>query len=738
MPFDFTPGRPPTQRSWLERWTWRAMSILFGTRQLATTHGMLLRFINPIFGYRYPEAIDASAVRLLRLPAAGHDALEGFTLHVFSLDDCPPFRALSYTWGPPMAAGPAASRYHPADRRSVSIDGRPFAMLPNLLQALASVGAAHPGSYLWVDNICINQADLAERAAQVAIMDRIYSAAAETLVWLGPSTDHTRRALPLIRRMAGGARDSLIEWGRRQSFGDAFIADDPQLLQRNGLPPMTADDWADIADVVTRSLFSRVWVIQEIALSCQPTIVIGSDTLPWDALGYTALLIQGSNALTGLYALGSGMTYGPLVVGLVQASNIQLIREWCRLGDSPFRGVLSHTDFAADVAEDSTGDALLALIMASKGCQATVRQDRVYGLLGISNFIAKANGRPPIDLPIDYQTSSDEALISIGCFLYEHAESLNLLSLAGEASRLAPSDLPSWVPSFENVNAPINAPALVGNYKTLRPFRASLDSPSLFHIDETRRRLRVQVSSPNLGSVEELGETWPDIMAGRFLRSITMLLHCGRTYEPTGQPIVEAFWRTLIMDTNLAERPSPADLASSFKAWFFLITVTALLSAWQCMTNIVDIFDSLEPLFTLSNSRDETHLLPQSSGMLAYLASAGFLPNSEIPIWTEVERDSFMNSLCKGAAAYEGVLRTTLLVARRLSRTVRGYLCLVPFRTEVGDKIMIVRGCPVPLVLRRVAGQDDCFHLIGDTYVHGAMYGEHITDDAVWRDITII
>jgi hypothetical protein len=78
------------------------------------------------------------------------------------------------------------------------------------------------------------------------------------------------------------------------------------------------------------------------------------------------------------------------------------------------------------------------------------------------------------------------------------------------------------------------------------------------------------------------------------------------------------------------------------------------------------------------------------------------------------------------------------LVARRLSRTVRGYLCLVPSGTKVGDKIMIVRGYHIPLVLRRVAGQDDCFHLIGDAYVHGAMYGEHVADDTVWRDITII
>lgn len=36
----------------------------------------------------------------------------------------------------------------------------------------------------WIDALCINQADLAERNAQVAAMGRIYAFGRQTIVWL--------------------------------------------------------------------------------------------------------------------------------------------------------------------------------------------------------------------------------------------------------------------------------------------------------------------------------------------------------------------------------------------------------------------------------------------------------------------------------------------------------------------------------------------------------------------------
>lgn len=53
--------------------------------------------------------------------------------------------------------------------------------------------------------------------------------------------------------------------------------------------------------------------------------------------------------------------------------------------------------------------------------------------------------------------------------------------------------------------------------------------------------------------------------------------------------------------------------------------------------------------------------------------------------------------------------------------TENGYMGLAPVGTQVGDEVVVLLGCPVPLVLRR---QNEKFQVIGDTYVYGLMEGQ--------------
>jgi hypothetical protein len=282
-------------------------------------------------------------------------------------------------------------------------------------------------------------------------------------------------------------------------------------------------------------------------------------------------------------------------------------------------------------------------------------------------------------------------------------------------------------------------PILGPNYKRVSIFNASGSYTAEFQVDKAQYRLNAKAASPNLGSIEELGEIWPDLLAGKFLNTIKILLHCGETYKSTKQPIVETLWRTLIMDTNLFERPAPSALSASFKSWFLMLTITAILKAFIKTPRFThDIFDSLEPLFVLSNSLDSTHLLPTSDEMIHLLSRFGCFPDPAVPVMTEPERNEFMERLGREAASYEGLLRGVLPFSRRLARTVRGLLCLVPLTAQVGDRVMIVKGCPTPLIMRRVLEEEDTFRLVGDTYVHGVMYGEHVATEVCWRDIALI
>lgn len=50
---------------------------------------------------------------------------------------------------------------------------------------------------LWIDAVCINQRDNAEKSSQVSMMDRVYAEAAKVVAWLGEG-DESENALAMI------------------------------------------------------------------------------------------------------------------------------------------------------------------------------------------------------------------------------------------------------------------------------------------------------------------------------------------------------------------------------------------------------------------------------------------------------------------------------------------------------------------------------------------------------------
>ncbi|UQC89156.1 uncharacterized protein CLUP02_14684 [Colletotrichum lupini] len=80
------------------------------------------------------------------------------------------------------------------------------------------------------------------------------------------------------------------------------------------------------------------------------------------------------------------------------------------------------------------------------------------------------------------------------------------------------------------------------------------------------------------------------------------------------------------------------------------------------------------------------------------------------------------------AEAMLGVLKRTLAdEVDRITRdrsfilTEYGYMGLAPLGAQVGDHVVVIGGCPVPLVLRK---QGEAYQVIGDTYVCGLMEGQ--------------
>ena len=101
------------------------------------------------------------------------------TLRVVPLRAPPIFSALSYVWGE-FSTPPKVLACNGAARLAIS---------DNCYDALCALRRRHSPITVWVDAVCINQADLREREAQIPLMDQIYQWALPVYIWLGPGND---------------------------------------------------------------------------------------------------------------------------------------------------------------------------------------------------------------------------------------------------------------------------------------------------------------------------------------------------------------------------------------------------------------------------------------------------------------------------------------------------------------------------------------------------------------------
>ncbi|KAF2996873.1 hypothetical protein E8E13_004809 [Curvularia kusanoi] len=185
-------------------------------------------------------------IRLLRILPGTDEIQLTLQRHEFTADL--DYVALSYEWGT-------------TDRpENICLDGKILPLRQNLyaaLQSLRTLQADRTEDRLfrreapkfWIDAICINQIDDHEKNHQVAMMGRIYRQSAQTIAWLGQDGGNGSLA---FRSMTGRR---LSDSGR-----------------------------SAIENVLNRSYFQRMWIVQEVVLSKNLHFICGLARCPWDTL----------------------------------------------------------------------------------------------------------------------------------------------------------------------------------------------------------------------------------------------------------------------------------------------------------------------------------------------------------------------------------------------------------------------------------------------------------------------
>jgi hypothetical protein len=166
-----------------------------------------------------------SSIRLIALqPAETLHAFVQCKLFTVHFGNKPEYEALSYKWGSDA----------PEHQKTILLDGKNFTIRGNLWDALVDLRYPSTERYLWVDALCINQADVTERNHQLKLMPFIYRRAAMVLVWLGRNpTQPTNCFWQLARRYyweriwivqeIGKARRLTVLWGDGCMAWDDFM-----------------------------------------------------------------------------------------------------------------------------------------------------------------------------------------------------------------------------------------------------------------------------------------------------------------------------------------------------------------------------------------------------------------------------------------------------------------------------------------------------------------------------------
>ena len=136
--------------------------------------------------------------------------------------------ALSYVWGDSKVT------------RDILVNGVRLAVTENLESALreirrvtvpgygraeSNVNIASP--FYWIDAICINQNDTAERSHQVSLMQMIYSRAHTVFSWLGPPDDQRIDiALQTLRQIVLMIQSTEDGDGHKEKYQDDRVEDE--------------------------------------------------------------------------------------------------------------------------------------------------------------------------------------------------------------------------------------------------------------------------------------------------------------------------------------------------------------------------------------------------------------------------------------------------------------------------------------------------------------------------------
>lgn len=443
---------------------------------------------NPLY---QPLNQQLKQIRILILHAArAHGEIQA-TLDLALLPPrlaLPDYEAISYCWGDSTQC------------KRITLNG--LAMLApasavNILEQLRPVEGTRR---LWIDALCINQADVDERGYQVTLMYDIYKNSLSTIIWLGDDDEGTGHAINLCEEIASRVSGS---------FGDDGLDSEAQKRSFASLG-YSVSDLACLEPIFTSRWFTRQWVFQEAIAASTRSCRVGRFAMSWSTLDVVHAYLAWATSKSSRTRDILDTHDDPLLLWFRERRYIDLPLKIRR-----FRG-------AGWLVTQQLSNAMVS----TRHLDATDSRDKVYGILSLVPEL-EAGSSSQTKLYPDYRRSARNLFPEV------------VRRMINEAPSLLPMvDLDSW-PIFPFENDPESWPSWVPRID--RPGLRKEESTWPFYIGYT--------ASQNLAaSVKPLGPNDdPDILiVGGFLKDVvsrTVPFHGSDTFP--FRVIAEIFYSVL-------------------------------------------------------------------------------------------------------------------------------------------------------------------------------------------------
>jgi hypothetical protein len=445
-------------------------------------------------------------------------------LETLDLSKSPRYAALSYTWGsaPYNKGRPKGSTYQ------IVVNGVTRPVQQNLHDALDHLSSKIEDLDipLFVDAICINQADMNERASQVRQMREIYENAELVVGWLGVPFEEreTRLAIEQMKRFQQVLQSqNAAESNNVYDVPLAITPEDATLFPVNSNSP-TYTAWMGINKILNSKYWLRTWIMQEATGPARTWFYCGShrfDKIQLSATVYFGHLYSGH-----------------------EAANLDFVRN-IGMGGSAAR-LSGFRQLDGSFPNNRSGTTrLIDLCQSFRNTKSTDPRDKVYAPRNLATDLNAS------ELSHDYTRTTEQVYTDLAKLYLRKNDNLDILGfvvhpapdsaqMQGESQDVC---VPSWVPDWSNRITVMPLAKTLNSASTNRPYDACNGLQGRAPV-VNGSKLLVQCS--RVDEISRLSFICEQVDA-EMLRS-WMVDTMGNNYPYTGETYEEAFSTSVVAD----------------------------------------------------------------------------------------------------------------------------------------------------------------------------------------------